>query len=77
MLTLIKITVTKTSDGMNEYVQLMSADQLSLNVIAIAQKIEILDAREIKPAPRRDLVQKGVGRNPPPTTRPPLMKGKK
>lgn len=41
----LKITITKTSDGLSEYVQILSADQLSVNVVLIAQKITVLDTR--------------------------------
>lgn len=44
----LTITVTKTSDGMAEYVQVMSDDQFAVNVVLIADKIEIRDSRPKK-----------------------------
>ena len=42
----LKITVTKTADGKREYVQIMSGDQLTVNVVLIADEIVIDDYRE-------------------------------
>jgi hypothetical protein len=53
----LKLTVTKTSDGANEYVQIMSADQFSVNIVLIAEHIEILDARPA-PAPEKGTKKK-------------------
>jgi hypothetical protein len=39
-----KITITKTADGRQEYVQIISADQFSTNIVLIG-KFELLDAR--------------------------------
>lgn len=41
----LTITIVKTSDGQREYVQVMSADQFTVNVVLIADKIEVKDAR--------------------------------
>ena len=49
----LRITVTKTSDGLQEYVQIMSSDQFTVNVVLIAGQIEKIDAR-VKPAPKPD-----------------------
>ena len=51
----LTITVTKTSDGMNEYVQIMSEDQFFINVVLIADKIVINDARP--KAPNTDVIE--------------------
>ena len=42
----LTITVTKTADGQREYVQIMSGDMFTVNVVLIADTIEIQDARE-------------------------------
>ncbi len=42
----LTITVTKTADGKSEYVQIMSEDYLSVNVVLIAKEIEIQDGRD-------------------------------
>lgn len=41
----LTITVTKTSTGEHDYVQIMSGDQFSVNVVLIAGSIEIQDHR--------------------------------
>ena len=41
----LTVTVTKTADGLADYVQIMSADQFSVNVVLISQKITVRDAR--------------------------------
>lgn len=46
MLDLIRVTITKTSDRLGEYIQVMSHDQTSVNVVIVAKKIEIQDMRE-------------------------------
>lgn len=43
----LTIQVTKTRDGKQEYVQIMSADQFSINVVLIADEIEITDNRHV------------------------------
>lgn len=46
----LKITITKTANGLHEYVQIMSDDQFAINVVLIADEIDVLDAR---PKPKR------------------------
>ena len=41
----LSITVTKTRDGQDDYVQIMSADQFSVNIVLISSKITVKDAR--------------------------------
>ena len=41
----LTVTITKTSDGKDEYMQVMSADQFSVNIVLIASKITVKDAR--------------------------------
>lgn len=44
----LKITISKTSDGHGEYVQVMSDDAVQVNVVLVAEAIEIVDARPHK-----------------------------
>ena len=46
----LSIVVTKTADGLSDYVQIMSADMLSVNVVLVADAIEVKDSR---PKPKR------------------------
>lgn len=41
----LTITVTKTADGKFDYVQIMSGDQFSINLVLIAGEIVVKDAR--------------------------------
>lgn len=41
----LTITVTKTADGQNNYVQILSKDQFTLNIVLIAQEIKVEDHR--------------------------------
>ncbi len=43
----LKIQITKTATGDGEYVQIMSDDMTSVNVVLIANEIEIRDDREL------------------------------
>lgn len=42
----LTITITKTADGTREYVQVMSSDQFTVNVVLIADEIEVQDVRQ-------------------------------
>ena len=42
-----KVTITKTADGKAEYMQIISSDQFSLNLVLIG-KFEVLDTRKNK-----------------------------
>jgi len=42
----LKVTVTKTVDGTADYMQIMSTDQFSLNIVLIAPKIDVQDMRK-------------------------------
>jgi hypothetical protein len=44
----LKVTITKTTDGQSDYVQIMSQDQFSVNIVLIAPAIEVLDTRSKK-----------------------------
>lgn len=41
----LSIAVSKTSDGQYDYLQILSVDQFSVNIVLIAGQIEIRDAR--------------------------------
>lgn len=41
----LRITVSKTADGTQDYLQIMSDDQFSTNIVLITDKITIEDAR--------------------------------
>jgi hypothetical protein len=41
----LRITVTKTADGSADYVQILSGDQFALNIVLIANRIVVQDAR--------------------------------
>ena len=41
----LTVTITRTRDGSAQYMQIMSADQLALNIVLIADEIEVRDAR--------------------------------
>lgn len=42
----LTIQVTKTADGNRDYVQIMSSDMFSINVVLIAAEIELEDLRD-------------------------------
>ena len=42
----LKIQVSKTSTGAQDYMQVMSDDMLSVNIVLVADQIEIEDARK-------------------------------
>lgn len=41
----LSISISRTSDGQHEYLQIMSADQFSLNIVLISPKFTITDKR--------------------------------
>lgn len=41
----LTVTVSKTSDGQDDYLQIMSLDQFSINIVLISSKITVKDAR--------------------------------
>jgi len=45
MINKLKVTITPTANGKDEYIQIMSSDQLTVNIVLIASKIEVLDTR--------------------------------
>lgn len=54
----LRIQVTKTSDGLRDYVQVMSADQLTINLVLLADKVVVSDLRDEQPKPRKKVRQK-------------------
>jgi hypothetical protein len=41
-----KVTITRTSDGMQEYMQIIAEDQFSTNIVLIGE-FEVNDARSV------------------------------
>jgi hypothetical protein len=41
----LRIQITKTADGLAEYVQILSGDQFSVNIVLIANRIDVADQR--------------------------------
>jgi hypothetical protein len=46
----LTITVTKTADGRYEYIQIFSPAAMPINIVLIADIVEIEDLRGIKPS---------------------------
>jgi hypothetical protein len=44
----LKVTISKTSDGKSDYMQIISADVISVNIVLVSEKIEVEDARPKK-----------------------------
>jgi len=42
----LTVTITKTSNGLMDYIQIMSDDSVSVNIVLIADKIIVTDHRE-------------------------------
>lgn len=42
----LTITISKTANGKSDYVQIMSKDQFSINIVLIAGKITVEDTRK-------------------------------
>jgi hypothetical protein len=42
-----KVTITKTSDGLQEYMQIIAADQFSTNIVLIGE-FEVQDSRQAR-----------------------------
>ena len=41
----INVTVTKTSMGDSDYIQIMSEDMVSVNIVLVAEEIQVVDHR--------------------------------
>lgn len=48
----IAITVSKTSDGESDYIQITSSDMMTLNVVLVATSVTIDDRRPTKKKPK-------------------------
>lgn len=45
----LNVSITKTSDGKLDYIQIMSDDMIAINVVLVAEEIKVEDHREKKP----------------------------
>lgn len=41
----LKVTLSRTSDDLQDYLQIMSSDQTTINVVLIANHINVTDSR--------------------------------
>lgn len=48
----LNITLSKTRDGKQDYLQVMSDDFMAVNIVLIADSIEVQDARLVQAQPR-------------------------
>lgn len=60
----LQVTISKTADGARDYLQVVSADQFTVNVVLIADVIAIVDARA-KPT-KKPVAKRGLSRGEPP-----------
>ena len=42
----VTVTVSKTRDGRNDYMQIVSDDQFALNIVLVSTEIKVEDSRE-------------------------------
>ncbi|KKK60045.1 hypothetical protein LCGC14_3028270 [marine sediment metagenome] len=42
---ILNVTITKTADGKQDYIQIMSDDIISVNIVLVADKIKVEDHR--------------------------------
>jgi hypothetical protein len=47
----LTIQISQTADGRSNYLQILSGDQLSINVVLVASEITVTDARGMNRAP--------------------------
>lgn len=52
---MLNVTITKTQSGIGDYIQIMSEDQTSLNIVLIADEIQVSDHRLDVEEQARDL----------------------
>jgi len=52
----INVTVSKTSDGLRDYVQLISDDAVTVNVVLVADRVSVRDSRPAE----RDLLEEAL-----------------
>ena len=50
MILRLNVIISKTADGKQEYIQILSSDGMAVNVVLIAEEIKIHDAR---PKPKK------------------------
>ena len=43
---ILTVTITKTADGKQDYIQIMSDDVISVNVVLVADSIKVEDHRK-------------------------------
>ena len=48
ILDVFRVTISKTADGTGDYLQAISSDQVGINVVLVAARIELTDARPPK-----------------------------
>ena len=41
----LNVTITKTSNGVMDYIQIMSDDTVSVNIVLVAEEIKVADHR--------------------------------
>ncbi|KKL67846.1 hypothetical protein LCGC14_2130940 [marine sediment metagenome] len=46
---ILTVTITKTTDGKQDYIQIMSDDVISVNVVLVADSIKLRDDRSDRP----------------------------
>jgi len=44
----LKVAITKTANDKLDYIQIMSTDQLSINIVLVANHIDVQDRRIVK-----------------------------
>jgi len=44
----LKVAITKTANNKLDYIQIMSTDQLSINIVLVANHIDVQDRRIVK-----------------------------
>lgn len=55
----LKVTITKTSNGLCDYIQVMSEDMITVNVVLVAAQIEVVDMRPERAVKRKAKKQPG------------------
>ena len=50
MILRLNVTISKTADGKDDYIQIMASDGISVNVVLIATEIKVQDVR---PKPKK------------------------
>lgn len=49
----VKVTLSRTANGAEEYLQILSDDQFRLNIVLVAEEFEVRDERP-KPEPEEE-----------------------